>query len=54
MLTDEGSPGLYTLVGSNSTVGGANEIAFHVDFVCRAATMSVDGNVIIQEGQINL
>ena len=55
MLTDEGSLGtIHFGFGSNSTVGGINEIAFHIDFVCRAATMSVDGNVIIQEGQINL
>lgn len=55
MLTDEGSLGtIHFGFGSNSTVGGINEIAFHLDFVCRAATMSVDGNVIIQKGQIKL
>ena len=55
MLTDEGSLGtIHFGFGSNSTVGGINEIAFHVDFVCRAATMSVDGNVIIQNGHIKL
>ena len=55
MLTDEGSLGtIHFGFGSNSTVGGINEIAFHVDFVCRDATMSVDGNVIIQKGQIKL
>ena len=55
MLTDEGSLGtVHFGFGSNSTVGGINEIAFHVDFVCRAATISVDGNVIIQKGHIEL
>ena len=55
MLTDEGSLGtMHFGFGSNSTVGGTNEIAFHIDFVCRAATMSVDGNVVIQKGQIKL
>ena len=55
MLTDEGSLGtVHFGFGSNSTVGGINEIAFHVDFVCRAATMSVDGKVIIQKGHIEL
>ena len=54
MLTDEGSLGtIHFGFGSNSTVGGINEIAFHVDFVCRAATMSVDGNVVIQKGKSN-
>ena len=55
MLTDEGSLGtIHFGFGSNSTVGGTNEIAFHVDFVCRAATMFIDGALLIRKGQIRL
>lgn len=51
MLTDEGALGyLHFGFGANHTVGGLNEVDFHLDFVFRAATLSIDSQVIIQSG----
>lgn len=51
MLTDEGALGyLHFGFGANHTVGGLNEIDFHLDFVFRAATLTVDSMVLIQSG----
>ena len=51
MLTDEGALGyLYFGLGENHTVGGLNEVDFHLDFVFRAATLKVDSRILIQSG----
>jgi 2,5-dihydroxypyridine 5,6-dioxygenase len=51
MLTDEGALGyLHFGFGANHTVGGLNEVDFHLDFVFRAATLTVDSKVIISSG----
>ena len=51
MLTDEGALGyLHFGFGANHTVGGKNEVDFHLDFVFRAATLSVDSAVLIKDG----
>lgn len=51
MLTDEGALGyLHFGFGANHTVGGLNEVDFHLDFVFRAATLTVDSKILIQSG----
>jgi 2,5-dihydroxypyridine 5,6-dioxygenase len=53
MLTDEGAAGcLHFGFGSNATVGGLNDVPFHLDFVYRAGTLRVDGRTLIDEGTI--
>ncbi|MET4371915.1 2,5-dihydroxypyridine 5,6-dioxygenase [Bradyrhizobium sp. LB12.1] len=51
MLTDEGALGcLHFGFGSNHTVGGTNQVAFHLDFVFQNASLSIDGREIIKDG----
>lgn len=51
MLTDEGADGcMHFGFGSNATVGGQNDVPFHLDFVLRAATLEVDGKILIRDG----
>lgn len=51
MLTDEGALGyLHFGFGANHTVGGCNDVDFHLDFVFRAATLKVDSRVLIEMG----
>jgi len=53
MLTDEGTNGtMHFGFGSNSTVGGKNDVSFHLDFVFREASLEVDGNPILENGEI--
>ena len=53
MLTDEGAAGsMHFGFGSNSTVGGLNDIGFHLDFVFRAATLKIDGRTLIRDGEL--
>jgi leucyl aminopeptidase (aminopeptidase T) len=55
MLTDEGAFGcVHFGFGSNATVGGANDVPFHLDFVFRQPTLSVDGEVLIDGGDVLL
>lgn len=52
MLTDEGAFGtMHFGFGSNATVGGTNDVAFHLDFVFRNATMTVDGTPVLAAGE---
>jgi 2,5-dihydroxypyridine 5,6-dioxygenase len=51
MLTDEGAMGtMHFGFGSNATVGGKNSVAFHLDFVFKNPTLTIDGQVILNEG----
>lgn len=51
MLTDEGALGyLHFGFGANHTVGGLNEVDFHLDFVFRSGTLAVDQCFLIQAG----
>lgn len=51
MLTDEGTLGCVHLgFGSNITVGGANDVPFHLDFVIREASLSIDDVVVLERG----
>ena len=53
MLTDEGALGTIHLgFGSNSTVGGANEVDFHLDFVIKNPTVILDKNIILEKGNL--
>lgn len=53
MLTDEGAAGtLHFGFGSNATVGGLNDVAFHLDFVFRDGAVAVDGTTIVDRGQV--
>ncbi|MBA4695782.1 MAG: hypothetical protein H2069_00155 [Legionella sp.] len=53
MLTDEGSLGsVHFGFGSNATIGGENQVNFHLDFVCRDASLAVDGRYLLKEGQL--
>ncbi|MBM4420012.1 MAG: hypothetical protein FJ034_00190 [Chloroflexi bacterium] len=52
MLTDEGAAGtMHFGFGSNFSIGGVNEVAFHLDCVMRKPTLTVDGKVIIEGGE---
>lgn len=47
MLEDEGCLGTIHLgFGSNSTIGGKNQVNFHIDFVIKNPTVIVDENVL--------
>lgn len=53
MLTDEGSYGtMHFGFGSNYTVGGLNEVSFHLDFVFNAPTLRIDGITLISCGKL--
>ena len=53
MLIDEGAANcIHFGFGSNSTVGGLNEISFHLDYVMRNANLYVDNKICIREGEI--
>ncbi|MBK34511.1 MAG: hypothetical protein CME26_03145 [Gemmatimonadetes bacterium] len=53
MLEDEGCRGTVHLgVGGNATVGGKNEVAFHLDHVVGDATVEIDGQVIVENGTL--
>ncbi len=53
MLTDEGAYGSMHLgFGSNHTVGGRNEVDFHLDFVFNEASLTVDGRDILRNGTL--
>lgn len=53
MLIDEGTKGcIHFGIGSNCTIGGRNEVSFHLDFVMKKATIIADGYEIIKKGVI--
>ncbi len=55
MLTDEGAFGcVHFGFGSNATVGGTNDVPFHLDFVLREPTLRVDGEMLIDAGEVLL
>lgn len=52
MLTDEGVLGcVHFGFGSNSTVGGVNDVPFHLDFVFRDASLWVDERIVLDGGR---
>jgi len=51
MLTDEGVlGGVHFGFGSNATVGGKNDVPFHLDFVFRNASLWVDDMPVLIDG----
>lgn len=53
MLTDEGCRGcVHFGFGSNITVGGQNDINFHIDFVMKKANVYIDKKYFIKNGKI--
>jgi leucyl aminopeptidase (aminopeptidase T) len=55
MLTDEGAYGtMHFGFGSNATVGGVNDVAFHLDFVFRSPTLTVDGKTVLERGELRI
>ena len=53
MLMDEGALGtVHFGFGSNHTVGGKNEVDFHLDFVVRNPTLKIDDEFILKDGKL--
>ena len=53
MLTDEGTHGtMHFGFGSNVTVGGENDVSFHLDFVFREPTLEIDGHRMLEAGEV--
>jgi 2,5-dihydroxypyridine 5,6-dioxygenase len=53
MLTDEGSLGcIHFGFGANHTVGGKNEVDFHLDFVMRQPSLLIDDKLYLDNGTI--
>ena len=51
MLTDEGALGcVHFGFGANHTMGGRNQVDFHLDFVFRAATVIVNAKTVLKLG----
>ncbi|HLB41803.1 MAG TPA: hypothetical protein VJN02_02930 [Gammaproteobacteria bacterium] len=51
MLTDEGALGcVHFGFGANHTMGGRNQVDFHLDFVFRTATLIVNNKMLLQSG----
>ncbi|OUU62623.1 MAG: hypothetical protein CBC22_03785 [Alphaproteobacteria bacterium TMED62] len=52
MLIDEGAANcVHFGFGSNSTVGGKNEVSFHLDFIVKNADVFLDSKLIIKKGK---
>lgn len=52
MLTDEGVLGcVHFGFGSNATVGGKNDVPFHLDFIFREASLWVDNVQLLRDGK---
>lgn len=53
MLEDEGALGtIHFGIGANATIGGTVSVPFHVDFICKHATVELDGKPIMRDGKI--
>lgn len=51
MLEDEGALGTIHLgIGSNKTIGGQNNVPFHLDHVIRQATVQIDDILLMKDG----
>ena len=55
MLEDEGVYGsVHIGIGTNITLGGSVKAAIHYDLLMWGATIELDGNVILEKGQVRL
>ncbi len=53
MLVDEGTYGcVHFGFGSNWTIGGKNKVDFHLDFVIKKPTLTIDNQILIEKGEI--
>jgi 2,5-dihydroxypyridine 5,6-dioxygenase len=53
MLMDEGALGcVHFGFGSNATVGGTNDVPFHLDCVIRTPSLAIDGKLWIDQGKL--
>ena len=53
MLEDEGCLGtIHFGFGSNSTIGGTNQVAFHLDFITKQPSVWVDDQQILEDGRL--
>ena len=53
MLIDEGCAGtIHFGIGSNATIGGTNNVAFHVDFIMKNPSVTVDEQILIESGNL--
>ena len=51
MLEDEGCLGtVHFGFGSNTALGGMNQVPFHLDMIVRNLTVSVDDQLILKQG----
>ena len=51
MLEDEGCMGTVHIgIGSNKTIGGMNDVPFHLDHIIKNVTLTVDDKIIIRKG----
>ena len=54
MLPDEGSLGTaHVGIGSNITIGGRNNVPFHLDHILKKANISIDDEIIMYNGVLN-
>ncbi|MBU2971752.1 hypothetical protein KO527_20590 [Pseudoalteromonas sp. C2R02] len=55
MLEDEGCAGtIHFGIGSNATIGGTNDVAFHLDFILREPTVWIGQEKLLEDGSIRL
>ena len=53
MLEDEGCAGTaHVGIGANSTIGGQNQVPFHLDHIIREVSIELDGVPIVVEGKL--
>lgn len=53
MLEDEGCLGTVHIgIGANATIGGQNSVPFHLDHIIRHATVKIDGDTLLKNGQL--
>ena len=53
MLVDEGAADcLHFGFGANHTVGGENNVSFHIDFVMKNGSVLLDGKTVIEHGKV--
>jgi leucyl aminopeptidase (aminopeptidase T) len=55
MLEDEGVYGsVHIGIGTNITLGGNVKAAIHYDLLMYGATIELDGNIVLEKGQVRL
>jgi len=54
MLPDEGCLGTVHIgIGSNATIGGENNVPFHLDHVLKEPNITIDDEIIMYDGVFN-